>query len=269
MPERSHSAHEVFLQFHRHRASSVLDLNLKSANEDDDDKGGTPATGDNFDMFHHVMKTGVIYATSRARSFGFQMEDPQWANMGQGAPETGLLPGAPSRDFHMNIQDAELEYAPTAGITELRQKVAEYYNFLYRCVGVSLFLRDPSVFLHVVKGQHFARQRLGTTACHNHEGSCHRPITCFPTSYFSLGRAKNPSTPTKTFVLSRAVDRASLASWPLLERSKWVTSLQIIQRISKPWDCSCESRPAPSSTGMRARRSCLAKNFASKPRAGD
>jgi len=135
MSERSQSAHDVFLQFHRHRASSIRDLNLKVANEEDDyEDAGTPAppVSDRFDMFHHVMKTGVIYATSRAQCFGFQMEDPQWANMGQGAPETGPLPGAPSRDFHMNIQDAELEYAPTAGITELRQKVANYYNVLYR-----------------------------------------------------------------------------------------------------------------------------------------
>lgn len=32
--------------------------------------------------------------------------------MGQGAPETGPLPGAPSRDFQMSIEDALLEYAP-------------------------------------------------------------------------------------------------------------------------------------------------------------
>ena len=56
----------------------------------------------------------------------------QWANMGQGAPETGHLPGAPDRDYHMNIADEMLEYAPTAGLTELREKVANYYNQLYR-----------------------------------------------------------------------------------------------------------------------------------------
>ena len=52
--------------------------------------------------------------------------------MGQGAPETGPLPGAPSRNFELSIEDAELEYASTAGIPELRSKVAEYYNALYR-----------------------------------------------------------------------------------------------------------------------------------------
>jgi hypothetical protein len=65
-----------------------------------------------FEMFQHVMKTGVIYATSRARGRGFDPEDPDWANMGQGAPETGPLPGAPPRDFSMSIEDSLIEYAP-------------------------------------------------------------------------------------------------------------------------------------------------------------
>ena len=46
--------------------------------------------------------------------------------------ETGHLPGAPDRDYKMNIADEMLEYAPTAGLTELREKVANYYNQLYR-----------------------------------------------------------------------------------------------------------------------------------------
>ena len=50
----------------------------------------------------------------------------------QGAPETGTLPGAPSRDFSMTIPEAELEYAPVTGLGELREKVADYYNHLYR-----------------------------------------------------------------------------------------------------------------------------------------
>lgn len=53
-------------------------------------------------------------------------------SMGQGAPETGPLPGAPSRNFSMTILDAELEYAPVTGLPELRHKVAAYYNRLYR-----------------------------------------------------------------------------------------------------------------------------------------
>ena len=44
----------------------------------------------------------------------------------------GTLPGAPSRNFSMNIPEAELEYAPVTGLQELRVKVADYYNHLYR-----------------------------------------------------------------------------------------------------------------------------------------
>ena len=57
------------------------------------------------------MKTGVIYATSRARKNGFTMEDDEWANMGQGAPETGPLPGAPSRDFHVSSDEIACMHA--------------------------------------------------------------------------------------------------------------------------------------------------------------
>lgn len=32
-------------------------------------------------MFQHVMKTGVIYATSRARVRGFDPEDPEWVSV--------------------------------------------------------------------------------------------------------------------------------------------------------------------------------------------
>lgn len=34
-----------------------------------------------FDMFQHVMKTGVIYATSRARVWGFDPEDGEWVRV--------------------------------------------------------------------------------------------------------------------------------------------------------------------------------------------
>ena len=52
--------------------------------------------------------------------------------MGQGAPETGPIPGGPARNFSLNIPDSELEYAPVTGLSELRDKVATYYNHLYR-----------------------------------------------------------------------------------------------------------------------------------------
>lgn len=126
---RRNSAHNVFLQFHQHRAKSLRKLE----EEGEIDEEQAPSPTEPFQMFHHVNKTGVIFATSRAVRYGFSMLDDEWANMGQGAPEVGPLPGAPSRDYQLNIQDAEmLEYAPTNGIEELRAKVATYYNTLYR-----------------------------------------------------------------------------------------------------------------------------------------
>ena len=47
--------------------------------------------------FRRVPRTGVIYVMNRARKLGYRYEDPEWANLGQGMPETGSLPGAPPR----------------------------------------------------------------------------------------------------------------------------------------------------------------------------
>lgn len=57
------------------------------------------------------------------------------ANFGQGAPETGPLPGAMPRPTSVDLSaggDEINEYAPTAGVKELRQAVADYYNREYR-----------------------------------------------------------------------------------------------------------------------------------------
>jgi len=91
-------------------------------------------TGDHpeFRMFRQVPKTGVIYATSRARAYGFTSADETWANMGQGAPETGPIPEGPPRAESVKLHPVNEEYAPTAGTSELRAKVANYYNELYR-----------------------------------------------------------------------------------------------------------------------------------------
>lgn len=52
--------------------------------------------------------------------------------MGQGAPETGVLEGAPPRinEFHFDCE--QHEYAPLAGIPELREAIAALYNSRYR-----------------------------------------------------------------------------------------------------------------------------------------
>ena len=82
--------------------------------------------------FRAVPFTGVIYVMAEAGKRGYAYGHPDWCNLGQGMPETGPLPGAPARVLHAGITPADQEYAPVAGIPELREAVASLYNHLYR-----------------------------------------------------------------------------------------------------------------------------------------
>lgn len=82
--------------------------------------------------FRTVPRTGVIYVMHRAREQGYRAEHPDWANLGQGAPETGHLEGSPPRIENITINPTRHEYSPITGQMELRQKVADMYNWLYR-----------------------------------------------------------------------------------------------------------------------------------------
>lgn len=82
--------------------------------------------------FRTVPKTGVIYVTSEATRLGFTSASADWCNLGQGQPETGPLPGAPARIDTLSIAPDDQEYAPVAGLWELREAIAGLYNQLYR-----------------------------------------------------------------------------------------------------------------------------------------
>src|SRR5579862_6615628 len=82
--------------------------------------------------FRAVPRTGVIYVTTEAVKRGFHSGDPDWCNLGQGQPETGDLPGAPARVRELAIAVDDQEYAPIAGLWELREAIASLYNALYR-----------------------------------------------------------------------------------------------------------------------------------------
>jgi hypothetical protein len=77
-------AHEIYAKYHRHHEGEDLIFGVDDdeagiASEDLGGRDHKPA-GRNFKMFHKVMKTGVIYATSRARSKGFCPENlKEWA----------------------------------------------------------------------------------------------------------------------------------------------------------------------------------------------
>jgi len=86
----------------------------------------------NLPAFRQVPRTGVIYVTTEANKLGFAHEAADWCNLGQGQPETGPLPGAPPRRSSIEIALDDQEYAPVAGLWELRESIADLYNRRYR-----------------------------------------------------------------------------------------------------------------------------------------
>lgn len=84
------------------------------------------------DAFREVPHTGVVYVTREATRCGFDPHDPSWWNLGQGSPETGVLPGGEPRIDGIPIAPEDHEYGPVAGVWELREAVAALYNRLYR-----------------------------------------------------------------------------------------------------------------------------------------
>lgn len=91
----------------------------------------------------HPGSTGVIYCTDRAVANGFNPgKAHEWANLGQGAPEVGPIPGAGPRPSTVSISEDANEYAPTTGVKELRQAVANLYNVTYRKGRKSLYTHE-------------------------------------------------------------------------------------------------------------------------------
>jgi hypothetical protein len=85
-----------------------------------------------FAAFREVPRTGVIFVTTEAAKRGYSPTADDWCNLGQGMPEADALPGAPPRITEISIGVGDQEYAPVAGIWELREAIAGYYNELFR-----------------------------------------------------------------------------------------------------------------------------------------
>lgn len=82
--------------------------------------------------FREVPYMGVIFVVDEAEKRGFVNGDPDWCNLGQGQPEVGEMKGAPPRLSHVDLEPLDHAYGPLKGTPELRQKIADYYNRLYR-----------------------------------------------------------------------------------------------------------------------------------------
>lgn len=85
-----------------------------------------------FSGFREVPRTGVIFVMTEAARQGYVADSEAWTNFGQGQPEAGPLAGAPPRIEEVPILPGDHEYAPVAGLWELREAVASHYNTLYR-----------------------------------------------------------------------------------------------------------------------------------------
>src|SRR3954471_9488748 len=92
--------------------------------------------------FRFVPRTGVIYVMHEATGHGFSYDDPHWANLGQGSPETGLIPEAPPRVETVTIGVTHQQYAPVVVNKGLCQAVADFYNAVYRREKKSKYTRD-------------------------------------------------------------------------------------------------------------------------------
>lgn len=100
-------------------------------NGDNGDDGGN-RDGQRPSAFRRVPRTGVIFVTTEAERRGFDPDDPEWCNLGQGQPETGPFEGAPDRVNRVDIGEHDQDYSPVAGLRELREAVAAMYNDLFR-----------------------------------------------------------------------------------------------------------------------------------------
>ena len=109
--------------------------------------------------FRSVPRTGVIYVTHEATRHGFAYGKPDWANLGQGSPETGDIPGAPPRVTEVKISEASRQYGPVAGNQKLREAVADFYNATYRRGKKSRYTADN---VSIASGGRLALTRLAS-----------------------------------------------------------------------------------------------------------
>ena len=109
--------------------------------------------------FRSVPRTGVIYVTHEATQQGFVYGAPGWANLGQGSPETGPMPGSPDRISEVTIVPASQQYGPVAGNKDLRQAVADFYNTTYRRGKPSQYTADN---VSIASGGRLALTRLAS-----------------------------------------------------------------------------------------------------------
>jgi aspartate/methionine/tyrosine aminotransferase len=97
---------------------------------------------------------------TEAGKSGYAPGDPNWVNLGQGAPEIGEIPDAPKRLLNIPIEPEDREYAPVDGLLELKEAVANLYNHRFRQNKVSKYTADN---VAICSGGRLALTRVAST----------------------------------------------------------------------------------------------------------
>jgi len=82
-------------------------------------------------LFTNYPTAGVIKVMQQATQKGYSPDNLNWINFGQGSPETGKIEKDQERLITADLTNS-YNYAPVPGNTNLRQKIADFYNNIYR-----------------------------------------------------------------------------------------------------------------------------------------
>lgn len=198
--------------------------------------------------FRSVPRTGVIYVMHEAAAHGFTYDDPQWANLGQGSPETGDLPDAPPRVTTLTIASPSQQYAPVAGNGALRQAVADFYNETFRRDKKSKYTADN---VSIASGGRLALTRIASALGDINMGhfipdytayeellSVFKAFTPIPILLDAAGRYKISTADLKKEILGRGLS-AVLASNPCNPTGQLVEGEELAAWCDLARDCQC------------------------------
>ncbi len=198
--------------------------------------------------FRFVPRTGVIYVMHEAMRHGFSYDAPQWANLGQGSPETGPIPGAPPRIESLVIPASKQQYGPVAGNSDLRQAVADFYNTTFRRGKKSKYTREN---VSIASGGRLALTRLASALGNINMGhfipdytayeellSVFKAFTSIPILLDGEAGYKIPAAALKKEILGRGLS-ALLASNPCNPTGQLVEEGELREWCGLARECQC------------------------------
>jgi len=212
-----------FLQYHHDHSSDEV-AEILGATHD-----ATP-----FPMFKSVQKTGVIFATSRARAHGFTATDPTWANMGQ----VSLLP---SNEFFCFVAKA---HSTPFGLFYLSRRERQRLTQLKARLLATMISKSKTMRLST-------RQPLASRSYEKKSP----PITTTSTA-----TARRASTLLPMSALFPEAERESPASFPFWVIRRLVSSTRIIRLTSKSLASLSTSPPLHICIAMLIVHSCPPKS---------